>query len=187
MISNKELKSNRGKIIKLLSDVEREGIDNLVGWIDTTDFYSAPASSLEKYHGSFEGGLAKHSLLVYQELWKKVKNYNLDLPHDSAVLAGICHDFCKIELYIPNYLKDKSLSKAKPYMREDTFPFGHGEKSVFLVQKHIELTDSEALMMRWHMGPFDKEWENYSSKLEKNPEVLLIFHADAEVSKIYKI
>jgi len=182
-LTKKEMKEDQREIIASLRLVERPGIEELIGWLDTTNFYTSPASTM--FHGNFEGGLARHSLMVYQEFWDKVLHYGLDVPEDAAVLAGICHDFCKIGLYEPNLLKNGNLSDSKPYKVNDTFPYGHGEKSVRVLEDFVKLTEQEAILIRWHMGPYDKEWENYEKKvLSMHPEVMLIHHADAEVSKI---
>lgn len=38
---------------------------------------------------------------------------------------------------------------------EERFPFGHGEKSVFIILQYIRLTAEEAIAINWHMGGFD--------------------------------
>ena len=40
-------------------------------------------------------------------------------------------------------------------MIEDVFPYGHGEKSVFLIERFMRLKPAEAMAIRWHMGGFD--------------------------------
>jgi hypothetical protein len=44
---------------------------------------------------------------------------------------------------------------AAAYKVKDKFPMGHGEKSLYLIQKFIRLSDEEALAIRWHLGAFD--------------------------------
>lgn len=89
-----------------------------------------------------------------------------------------------MNLYRPNLLKSGNLSESKPYVVQDDFPYGHGEKSVLLVSKHIELTNNEALLIRWHMGPFDAEWENYNEKVTLVCPAIYAFHnADQEASR----
>ena len=34
-------------------------------------------------------------------------------------------------------------------------PYGHGEKSVFLIERFMKLKVEEAVAIRWHMGGFD--------------------------------
>ena len=61
----------------LILSINREGIERLVDFIDSTDFYTAPAST--KFHGSYEGGLLEHSMKVYELLCDKVKHTSIDI------------------------------------------------------------------------------------------------------------
>ena len=45
-------------------DVQRPGAEKLLEWLDTTDFFTAPAST--RFHGACESGLVLHSLNVYK-------------------------------------------------------------------------------------------------------------------------
>jgi hypothetical protein len=178
------VKKNQKRIIALLEETGRPCIDRLVGWLEDTDFFTAPASTRPGYHGCHEGGLAEHSLNVYEVFEAKAKLYELNLRPDERTIASLCHDFCKIGIYVPNRLKSGALSEAKPYVIEDGFPFGHGEKSVLLAERRIELTDSERLLIRWHMAEFDEAWENYQDKVERACPAIYAFHnADLEASK----
>jgi hypothetical protein len=182
--TKKKIKQNRDRVIHLLKSTERRNIESLVGWLGGTDFYTAPASTRMDYHGAHEGGLAQHSLNVYDALHQKACDYDLGLGKDEIVIASLCHDMCKINTYKPNVLKSGKLSGAKPYVVKDALPLGHGEKSVYVVSRHISLTAQEALMIRWHMGPFDKEWENYEAKVAGQCPAIYAFQcADMEASK----
>jgi len=186
MISKKERDQNRRKILKLLGQIGRPGMDSLVEWLDSSDYFTAPASTM--FHGNYAGGLAAHSYAVYEEFSHKVDHYHLCVPEESRSLAGLLHDGCKIGFYKPNHLASGNISSSKPYKCEDIFPMGHGEKSVILAQRHIELTDQEALIIRWHMGDADPAWPDYVDKVNKQfPEVALFHDADKEVSLIYQL
>lgn len=186
MLAKDEIKQNRNKILATIRKIERHGIDDLVKWLEGSDFFTAPASTM--FHGNFEGGLAAHSYKVYEEFKRQVEHYGLKVPYESAAIAGILHDSCKINYYTTNELKSGNVSKSKPYKVEDNFPIGHGEKSVMLVQRHIELTPQEALIMRWHMGDSDPAWADYKDMVEKtHPEVTLFQHVDKEVAMLYKL
>lgn len=37
----------------------------------------------------------------------------------------------------------------------DQLPYGHGEKSVYLIEHFMRLKTDEAIAIRWHMGGFD--------------------------------
>lgn len=153
-----ELKS---EFRELLLQTGREGIENLLAWLDETDFYTAPASTAS--HGAYEGGLLNHSMNVY----KVLKNFNKNIKcerEDSLVIAGLLHDVCKINLYVKgvkNVKVDGRWMEKEVYMIEDNLPIGHGEKSVYMLMKHIDLTEEEAIAIRWHMSGYDDAARSY--------------------------
>jgi len=182
--SKKKIMDNKKRIISLLESTEREGIEGLVNWLSESDFFEAPASTRPDYHGAHEGGLAQHCLNVYDAFNAKAEQYSFDIAPEEIAIASILHDLCKVSTYHPNILKSGNLSQSKPYVVEDSFPFGHGEKSAYLAAKFIDLTPKEALLIRWHMGPFDSEWENYENRVSAAcPEVYAFHTADQEASK----
>lgn len=152
------MEETKNKIIKILNDGlgDRDGKKDLIAWLETTDFFTAPASTM--FHGNIEGGLAEHSLNVYELLAEKVKRYNLDISMGTIVICGLLHDVNKTNFYKKDFkwVKDDGKWIQKEiWVVDDKFPSGHGEKSVFLIQKFINLTDEEILAIRWHMGNFD--------------------------------
>jgi len=187
MKATKEAKDRiKSTIDSLLESIDREGVVTLRSWLEQSDYFTAPASTM--FHGNRMGGLAKHSLAVYEAFWQKVESYGLPVSKDSAIIAGLLHDACKIDVYKTNVLKSGNSSAAKPYKMEDVFPVGHGEKSVMVVQKYFPLTAQESVLMRWHMGHNDPAWKDYQEKVEKLfPEVILFQHADKEISTLYGI
>lgn len=77
------------------------------------------------------------------------------------------------------------------YVVEDQLPLGHGEKSVMIASKFIQLTDEEQLAIRWHMASFDAGIHfNFPSGFafrkatEMSRLVTMLFTADAEASNI---
>ena len=184
-LTKKQIKENKAGITQILRDTDREGIDDLIEWLENdTDYFTAPASTRPDYHGCQPGGLAQHSANVYMILLQKARQFDLELEDDEIVISSLLHDVCKVNTYKPNMLKSGKLSEAKPYVVEDDLPMGHGEKSAYLVTQHIDLTRNEALLNRWHMGPFDEAWENYENKVGKVYPAIYAFHnADQEASK----
>ena len=175
-----DIQKNKEKIETLLgvTDMEKEERLNLLKWLEESGFYTAPASS--RYHLNVEGGLAQHSLNVHKALRDIDNGF---VPHNlgasSMIIVSLLHDVCKIGLYKDNILKSGKRSISIPYQKEEDFPIGHGEKSVFLLQKHITLTEQEAVCIRWHMGHYDyafKSNENYIKA--KYPEAFLVHFAD---------
>lgn len=145
------------RIISVLKDVERPGIDSLLHFLNTSDFFEAPAST--RYHLSRPGGLAEHSWNVYECLKDICFRYGLEESEDSISICGLLHDICKINFYIPEIKRsrvDGVWMDKKGYGVKDELPLGHGEKSVIVIQRHIELTPSEMMAIRWHMGPWEE-------------------------------
>lgn len=147
-----------------LKKVKREGIDDLIKYLEDSDFFTAPAST--QYHGSYEGGLLEHSLNVYNCLLFEYDNIldvglNLpEIPEDSLIICSLLHDLCKVNCYVPGFRNVKNeqtgvWEKVPIYKREPLFPMGHGGKSVFIIQQFIKLTATEAQAIFWHMGAYD--------------------------------
>lgn len=140
-------------------NIKREGADKLLEYLQSSDFFEAPASS--RFHSSFVGGLADHSINVYYRLKKLVEGedsmYKM-YSDETIAIVGLLHDLCKINFYVQDYhrVNDGGVWVTKPYFRiDEVLPFGHGEKSVYIAQQFIKLTDVEALSIDWHMGPYD--------------------------------
>lgn len=178
------------KFIELLKQVDRDGIDKLISYVEKTDFFKAPAST--RFHGNYEGGLVEHSLNVYELLKQKVsqKPY-ADFVHPSdetIILISLLHDLCKANYYVIDYRNRKNEDgvwvKEPYYTVNDTIPYGHGEKSVMMISKFINLTMEEMYAIRWHMG-FTEAKELYntlSTVFEKYPLALALHEADLEAS-----
>jgi len=60
------------EFIKLLRTINRDGIEELIAFLEKSDFFKAPAST--RFHGAHEGGLMEHSMKVYEILVHKVNN-----------------------------------------------------------------------------------------------------------------
>ena len=125
-------------------------------WLDTTDFFRAPAST--RFHGACAGGLLMHSLNVYHCL--REHYFEPGDSEESFALCALLHDVCKANFYKPGTRNVKNEAtgqweKVPTFTIEDAFPYGHGEKSVFLIERFVRLKPAEAVAIRWHMGGFD--------------------------------
>ena len=185
-------KKMKEKFIQLLRKTNREGIEDLINFIEEkTDFFTAPAST--RFHGSHEGGLLEHSMKVYEILDYKIKNNVIDLhvPEDTIIIVSLLHDICKVNFYKVDYRNAKNArgewEKVPYYTIDDTIPYGHGEKSVMMLTEYIKLTSEEKYSIRWHMG-FSEPKEVYSSlgaAYKKYPLSLLVNEADLEATYFY--
>lgn len=138
------------------NQVNRRGADKLLEWLESTDFFTAPAST--RFHAAYEGGLLEHSLNVYNVLI--AKHYDPETDNlESFTIAALLHDICKAGFYtteLRNRKNDRGEWEKVPfYTIDDKFPYGHGEKSVFLIERFMRLKNEEAVAIRWHMGGFD--------------------------------
>lgn len=137
-------------------DIHRAGSEKLLEWLKTTDFFRAPAST--RFHGACEHGLVMHSLNVHRAMTRYFLEEG-DSPESFAICA-LLHDLCKANFYKPGTRNVKNEAtgqweKVATFTVEDAFPYGHGEKSVFLIERFMKLKTSEAVAIRWHMGGFD--------------------------------
>ena len=178
----------------LLSAVPREGMPELLKFIEKSDFYTAPAST--RYHGACEGGLLAHSLNVYRCLLrKKLAEGGLwheklaDIPTESIVIIALLHDICKTYYYtveMRNKKVDGAWVQVPSYTVDDKIPYGHGEKSVMMIEEYIRLKPYERYAIRWHMGPYSGEgdWNTLNAAMERFPLVMALFEADLEATHI---
>ena len=174
----------------LLRSTKRVGIENLIEWLHSTDFYEAPASA--KYHGSCERGLILHSLSVYD--CAITLNKILQLVHniDSIKISALLHDICKTGCYTIDYRNKKVTDPEtgsyewvkEPYYKfDELYPFGgHGSKSVYLAQRYIPLTWEEAVAINCHMGAWDKDNPASVSKAFEEYHLAWLIHVADEMS-----
>lgn len=176
-------------------NIKRAGADALLDWIRQSDFYTAPAST--RYHSSYEGGLLEHSLNVYRRFAQEVMdevNETERLPETIAI-CGLLHDICKANFYkteMRNTKNELGMWVRVPfYTVDDKFPYGHGEKSVYIISEFMELTRNEAMAIRWHMGGFDDSVKGgsyaISSAYGKYPMALLLHIADMKATYIDEV
>ena len=167
-------------------NIKREGSAELLEWLQKTDFFTAPAST--KFHGACEQGLVMHSISVFKTLVEKHFEPETDNMESFAICA-LLHDLCKAEFYkvsTRNVKNDETgkWEKVPYYAVEDKFPFGHGEKSVFLIERFVRLKPAEAVAIRWHMGGFDEAARGGSFAIsvayEKYPLAIKLHLADLE-------
>lgn len=169
-------------------NIHREGSDKLLEWLQTTDFFTAPAST--RFHCACPEGLVRHSLNVYEVMREKHFDTETD-SEESFALCALLHDICKAQFYkigTRNVKNEQTgqWEKVPFYQVEDQFPYGHGEKSVFLIERFIRLKPAEATAIRWHMGGFDNAAKGgdfaISLAYDKYPLAVKLHLADLEAT-----
>ena len=169
-------------------NVQRPGAEKLLAWMETTDFFTAPAST--RFHAAYEGGLLDHSMNVYNVLISKHFDPASD-DIESFTIVSLLHDLCKAGFYkteLRNRKNDRGeWEKVPVYTVDDQFPYGHGEKSVYILSGYFygdaRLTREEAFAIRYHMGFSGVEDKNTIGRaLEMYPLALALNVADMEAS-----
>ncbi len=185
--------TDKEKFLQIYKEnIKREGADKLLEFLEKSDFFTAPAST--RYHGAYEGGLLRHSLNVYEclvaylERERVKEQYKLSVSGETAAVVALLHDVCKVNFYTVSYRNSKNdktgqWEKLPYYTINDTLPYGHGEKSVYMVSGFIRLSREEAMAIRWHMGFSGIEDKNtIGAALEKYPLAFALSVADMEAS-----
>lgn len=174
-------------------NIQRRGADRLLEWLDSdaSDFFTAPSST--RFHGAYEGGLVEHSLNVYECLKDYLNRprtkelYGMDYTPETIAVTALLHDICKVGFYAMDYRNAKNeqgvWEKVPYYTVRDTLPYGHGEKSVYMIQSFMRLTRDEAFAIRYHMGFSGNEDKNSVGRaLEMFPLALAVNVADMEAT-----
>lgn len=141
--------------------IRRDGANELLDYLQKSDFFIAPAST--QFHSAYEGGLAEHCINVYNRFLNAIKyeygeNYQEKVSDETIAICALLHDVCKIDLYkieMRNKKVDGNWVQVPHYIIEDGLPYGHGEKSVYIISGFMHLTREEAMIINWHMGGFD--------------------------------
>ncbi len=191
-----ETEKDREEFLNIYNScIKREGARQLLDYLSSSscDFFTAPAST--RFHLSRDGGLLRHSLNVYHCLKdylarEKVKNeYGLSYSDESIAVAALLHDLCKTNIYKRGFrnVKDDNgvWQKVPTYETEDTLPYGHGEKSVYIISGYMKLTREEAFAIRYHMGfsyGGDEEKRNVGKAFTMFPLAAALSFADMEAT-----
>ena len=182
-----ELEQIKEEFLDIYYNIEREGAEDLLNYLEKSDFFTAPASA--RQHSNFEGGLCLHSINVFKRFVKLLENeYGEDwqsvVSLESATIIALLHDLCKVNNYVVEMRNVKVNGEwvQKPYYKiNDTLPYGHGEKSVYMISGFMRLTREEAMAINWHMGGFDPRAINgygLSDAYYKFPTAFLFHLAD---------
>ncbi len=169
-------------------NIEREGCENLIEWLEKSDFFTAPASM--RRHNVFEGGLCRHSINVYRRFIKILESeygqeWEKYISAESVAIIALFHDLCKVDFYktdVRNVKRDGVWVQEPYYRMDEALPYGHGEKSVYILSAFMKLTREEALAINWHMGEYDARVKggnlSIATVFHKYPNCFLFHCAD---------
>ena len=181
--------------IELLRSTERQGIEEVITYLEESGFFIAPAST--GHHLSYEGGLMEHSINVYDmaiamrgPIVAMKPEMEEKMTKENIIIAALLHDVCKANIYKKtkkwDFAKDGTPEQKEKYTTNySEMPVGHGEKSVIiLLGLGLKLTLDEMVAIRWHMGAWDLAFQSYEAKSNINeagnrhPLLALIQSAD---------
>ena len=183
---------NKERFLQIYKNlITRDGSDKLLEYLEKSDFFTAPAST--RFHGSYPGGLVEHSLNVYDCLKDymdrpRVKEvYKVEASDESIAIVALLHDLCKVNCYKPGTRNVKGpdgvWQQVPNYEYVDNLPYGHGEKSVYIINGFIRLTRDEAFAIRFHMGFSGIEDKRMiGDSMEKFPLTMALVTADMEAT-----
>ena len=172
---------NKERFITLLKTTNRAGVDKIIAWLESTDFFEAPAST--QYHENYTGGLCEHSLKVYDTFETLHKTFNLDININSIIIMSLLHDVCKANCYHKekkNVKIGQNWTQIDYWKFDDENPIGHGHKSVIILLKEgFSLTDLEINSIISHMNGYDKsDLFNSSNIYNKDDKTIWLHVAD---------
>lgn len=176
----------KDRIIALLKETNRKGIEDLITVMELGGFFYAPCSG--QYHLAREGGLAEHSLNVCEQMLEVNKALKTNIPRDSIIICGILHDLGKMGDYgKPNYneniLKSGEISTSKPYVTNPALSYvPHEVRSIAITQRHIPLTEDEEFAILYHNGLYTALGNSYKGK--ETPLSLIMHFADMWCSRV---
>lgn len=183
--------TNKERFIEIVkSTIKRDGIDNLLSWLENSDFFVAPAST--KFHGAYEGGLLEHTLNVYDEAVELADYYQINTSEESLAISTLFHDLCKVNVYkktIRNVKENGLWTEKQVYEFDEQLPFGyHADKSIILLQSFIRLKADEIYAIRAHMGGYDSAIQGGDRILGKifdiSPLAVIVHIADIASSHL---
>lgn len=186
-LTDLDIQNLKNQFIELLKSTKREGIEDLIKFLEKSDFFTAPSST--RFHGAYKGGLLVHSLNVYNEFIKLKESgvFPLENVKDetSYILCPLLHDICKTYFYAEDTrnVKNKETGQWEQvpyYTVDDKIPYGHGEKSVMMIEQYIKLLPYERFAIRWHMGAYSgqQDWNYIGVAYEKYPFAMMLHFAD---------
>ena len=167
--------ANKERFVELLRSTQRDGVEDMIEELERVGFFDAPASAA--HHLNTEGGLVQHSLCtcdaaleVYEGMKRLEPSLANEVSRESVIIASLLHDVCKSDIYMRSVRKKKTAigtwEPSEGYKATyKSFPMDHGEKSVVMILcGGLELQEDEMLAIRWHMGAWGLNLNNFEEQ-----------------------
>lgn len=145
------------------------------------EYYNCPASS--KYHLAIKNGLLIHSVNLYLKFKQRLLELkDTTLNEESIILVCLFHDICKVGAYI---------KEGEYYKYNKNHRKGHAELSIRILEKYMDITETEKDLIKYHMGTFgiinydfpEYTVEEWQEAIKKNYLVQVFASCDMESSK----
>lgn len=187
---------NKKFVIDHLKEIKREGIDDLIEYMDEVGFFHAPCSGGN--HLCCEFGLVQHTrnvMVAAENIGHALLGVKYPEYRESVILCAALHDLGKCgdhgkPLYVPNMIKNKKYKKTDPeaepeYVQSDAKPYErnknlnaipHAFRSVIVANRFIDFSEDEEFAIMYHDGLYDRETGGMSVVPGHESPLLLILH-----------
>lgn len=199
------MSNTREAILELLSSIERDGIEDVIKFVEESNYFNDPASV--NHHNNYVGGLADHSLNVYQILLNYQKIYpELKELDDSLKIVALLHDIGYVNCY-QKVSKNQPMKGADGKNKKDEYgkliwvekegfefypeaqlPYSPGHLSTVIIKKYMKLTKLEDLAILWQRGIYDQPqhmWYTVDRAVKKHKLIMLMQYAKKEATLFY--
>lgn len=171
----------------LLRDTGKDGIDDLISYLEKNGFFEQPAST--QYHLSRPAGLLEHSLNVHSLMMEHLtESAAFEITTNDVILVSLLHDIGKMGWnnqpgYIANVLKGGKLSETKPYVRNsDLIQMQHQDLSLLIACRFINLSDAQIVAIKYHNGLYTPDGRDINGK--ETPLMMLLHFCDMWSSRV---
>lgn len=180
-------------VMGMLKSTNREGMDDLLGYMYANGFFNAPCSS--QFHLAREFGLVDHTATVMRLAEKMgvalMGGADYNKIHKSLMIAAGLHDLGKMgqfekPLYKEKRLKDGSIGKIPYEQSKDLLPVEHEIRSIVIASMFIDLTEEEQFAILYHNGLYSNIGR-YSLQGKETPMYMLLHWADMWASRVVEV
>lgn len=187
--------AEKNRFLELVKSIPREGVDELIEYLNSSDFFEAPASL--KLHHAYEGGLCRYSLARYGFLTKLIEVSGYNCSEDSILITGLLASLNKANYFEPTFINKKvycadgdkrdergkfrweSEAGYKIKEPEDRFIFGtSGQNAERLITNYVPLRDTESAAIVNLGVTYENPTFNYAAVYKKYPLAALLALAD---------
>ena len=188
-----ETLDNKKYVVEHLLATKREGMEDLIAYMDECEFFHAPCSS--QFHLACEFGLVHHTrhvMMTAENIGYALLGKNkYEEIRDSVMIAAGLHDLGKIgqfekPLYVPKKLKDGSTGKIPYEQNKELLPVDHEIRSIAIASMFIDLTEDEQFAILYHNGLYGTVGK-YTLQGKETPLFMILHWADMWSSRVLEV